>query len=340
MIVVRRIQNRFVLQLRIRPFQLRHNISRNERPQLARQMRLQAHGQFHRLELPRLRPLVQLIQIHSRHSDQLFRHIQLNPRRRFQLRRSVPPQIRPLRPPRVPHHIPSITRQIRTMNNQRRNRAMPRRLFEFVRPPPVIRQCLPFEKFLVRRLRLIHKQQRDLPFQIHALIVVPPILRRRNAKSHKHNRRINFRFFFLRLVVRHNFILILQRNLRPIRWRNRKSTLRARFHSNHRHFLKKRSFVSRGLQSEPFKLFCNPLRRRVATFLSRPAPFKLISRQFLHILANLLRLNFRLRRRKRTNRQTRSYTHHRKRNRHLPSHVLSQRQPTKFPAPLSPHIFL
>ena len=89
MIVVRGVENGFVVLVRLRASPHRQDVVRRERAHLAGNMRFQSHPQLHRPKIPRLCPFEQLVKVQPCHSNELLRHFLLNPRRRLQLRRAA-----------------------------------------------------------------------------------------------------------------------------------------------------------------------------------------------------------------------------------------------------------
>src|SRR6266568_3930404 len=156
------------------------------------------------------------------------------------------------------------------MNDQRRHRSAPCRLFELVSPSPVVRQRFPFEKIRIVRARFVHEQQRHLPMQIDILVIVPSILRRLDSVAHKHDRRVNIRCFRLALVIRHKLRQIFRLEGFPVRFGELEGGLRERLHSHHRHILEICPVVSRRLQTVERKLR-RDVRRRAARFRGLPA---------------------------------------------------------------------
>src|SRR5882672_2926606 len=112
-------------------------------------MRLQSNGQLQRFEIFHLRALKHFVQVQPDQPDESLRYVQLNPRSRLQLRRLIAIEVGALGPPRIAHHLPSVARQVRSMNDESSYGSPPRGLFELVRPPAVIRQRLTFEKVRV-----------------------------------------------------------------------------------------------------------------------------------------------------------------------------------------------
>ena len=91
---------------------------------------------------------------------------------------------------------PWIARRVRLMNDQRRDRAAPRRLFVLVRPAAVIGHGLAAElarDLLARRgleVRVIDQHDGDLAFEVDALEIVPAALRRGHAITDEDHRRV------------------------------------------------------------------------------------------------------------------------------------------------------
>ena len=86
------------------------------------------------------------------------------------------------------------------MNDERGNGAAPGGFLKFIGPPAVVGERLALEKLRIVRDGLADEQQRDFTLQVVALVVVPLIFRRRNAKADKHDRGIDVGGFGLPLV--------------------------------------------------------------------------------------------------------------------------------------------
>src|SRR5258707_11531076 len=87
------------------------------------------------------------------------------------------------------------------MNNERANSAMARGLFKFVSPPAVVSKRFAFKELGIVRDRLIHKEQRDFPFEVNALVIVPAVFRCGNSVANKNDRRVEIRGFRLAFVI-------------------------------------------------------------------------------------------------------------------------------------------
>ena len=177
------------------------------------------------------------------------------------------------------------------MNDQRSHCPAPRGLLKFVRPPAVVRQRLPLEKFRIVRNRLVDKQQRYLTFQVVALVIVPLVFRCSYSITDENHRRIHIRRLHLALVAGYKIVQIFQRHRLPACGHESECGSRQRFHAHHWHALKVGPCVGSRFQSVAFELRGNVVRSRVASLLSRAAPLERVARQVLHMLANLFRID-------------------------------------------------
>ncbi len=259
---------------------------------------------------------------------QLIRHIQLNPARRLQLRILVIPQIRLLTRIRVLHHLPAITCQVGSVNNQRAHRALPRRLFKLVRPPPVVRQRLAAKELRIIRRRIAHDAEDHLALHIHTRIVIPSELRRRHPIPDEHNRRIHIHARRQRPIAHCVVIAIrqvdrmqLDPNTRSmLRQKRHRRLLRNCLHPHKVHLLQIGPVIPARLQPIQCKLRRNILRRQLAAPQPRPASLQQIVRQKPHMRPNLLPINSRLSRlQRRRNRLRHQHTRDRKQG-HNSSH--------------------
>ncbi len=148
-----------------------------------------------------LRLLEHLVEVQTGHAHNLFCQVQLNPRGSLQLRRGVLLQVGTLGSPRIAHHFPAVTREVRAVNDQRRQCPAPRRLLELVGPPAVVGQRFALEKIGIIRGGFVHEEQRHLTVEVDALVIVPVILRSFDSVAHKHDGRIDVRYFCLALVA-------------------------------------------------------------------------------------------------------------------------------------------
>src|SRR5438067_4177997 len=71
------------------------------------------------------------------------------------------------------HDIPRIRGALRRVNQDRSRGALPGRLLELVRPPPIVSEDLAEEDGRIDESRIVDQHQQDFPAQIGALVVVP-----------------------------------------------------------------------------------------------------------------------------------------------------------------------
>src|SRR5262249_33890415 len=91
----------------------------------------------------------------------------------------------------VTDDIPSVAREVSTVNDQRSNGAHLRGMLKLISPAAVIGHALAAKELRIVRRWVVHDAENDLPFYIHALIVVPLVLRRGDTITHPDNRCID-----------------------------------------------------------------------------------------------------------------------------------------------------
>ena len=141
------------------------NVARSERVNGTDDVCLQIDRQWNRLEIARLRLLEKLVEIETCHGNQFAGDVLLNPGSGFEFRRAIELQERFFSAPGIAHHGPRIAGQIFAVNDQRGNRAAPRRLFKFVGPAAVVGERLALEKVRIVGNRLVDKEQCDFPLR-------------------------------------------------------------------------------------------------------------------------------------------------------------------------------
>src|SRR6266404_4816561 len=101
------------------------------------------------------------------------------------------------------------------------------------------------------------KEQRDFPFEVNALVIVPAVFRRTDAVTHKNDRSVEIRGFRLAFVIGDEIIEIFQSERFPVRWNQLERSVRQRFHANHRNVLKIAAVFGSRLQTVEFQLSGN-----------------------------------------------------------------------------------
>ena len=92
--------------------------------------------------------------------------------------------------------IPAITGCLCLVDHEGRDSAPARRFFEFVGPATIICHPTSTEEaadgmvFRHAKIWIIDQEQRDLPLQVYIAEIIPVPLRRADAKTHEHDRRI------------------------------------------------------------------------------------------------------------------------------------------------------
>src|SRR5450631_2085 len=91
MIVVGGVQYRFALELGVGARKHGDDVARDERPQFARDVRLQMYRQLYRFEVAGLRLGIEFVEIEAAHGREFLGYVELNPRRRLQFGSAVGP---------------------------------------------------------------------------------------------------------------------------------------------------------------------------------------------------------------------------------------------------------
>src|SRR5262249_19041220 len=159
-----------------------------------------------------------------------------------------------------------------SVNDQRRNGTATCRLFELVSPAAIIGKRFALERFWIIRNWLAHKKQSHFAAQVVILIVVPVVFWRLYSVAHEHDRRVDFRFLRLALVVGHEILEIFQRNLFTFCGDELERRLWQGLYVDHRYALKISSVFPCRLQSVQRKLRPDVFRSNVSAALPGSPP--------------------------------------------------------------------
>ncbi len=227
-------------------------------------VRREAHRQFPGLEFPRTRARQHVVEFQARRREQFARHVELYPRRGLELGVLIVGCVHLLVAPGTAHHAPPIAREIGAMNDQGADRALARRLFEFVGPTPVIGQRPRIEELGVFGRRLVHDDQHDLALDVHPLEVVPAILGCNDAVADEHDGRIDVHAVRLPLIAGHVVLAEFQLQRAAVLRVQGGGRCRQRVHAGELDFLQVAAVVARRLQAIQGELRGNVLRGDVA----------------------------------------------------------------------------
>ena len=256
-------------------------------------MRLQIYRQLDGLEVARLRLLKELVEIETAHRDQLARHFQLDPGRGFEFRCAVEFQKGLFAAPGIAHHGPRITSQIRAVNDERSDGAAARSFFKLVGPAAVVGERLALEEFRVVGDGLIHEEQRDLAFQVVALVIVPLKFGSGDAVADKNNGSIDVGGFGLELVGGDVIVELFQVQWGAIRKRQGKCGSGKCLHADHGHILEVGAVFASRVKAVALELRRDVVGGEISAFLASAAAFEFVAGQILHMGANLFRVNLR-----------------------------------------------
>ena len=257
---------------------------------------LQPYRQFNRFEARFASRIDGFIRVDAYPAEQLARDLHLDPASRLQCRKRIVLQIGFFYRLGVAHYLPAIAGQIGAMNNQYAHGTSARRFLVLVRPAPIVGQGLPFKEFFVLGRRLIDDHQQHFPLHVHALEVVPLILRRLNAIANKDNGRVNVRCRSAGLILGDVILAILQLDRSAILRLQRKAGLiLQRVHRQQRNLLEIRAVLACRLKSRQHELSSDILRSYFRSAQPRTPPFQQIVRKKANMGANLFRVNRRSR---------------------------------------------
>jgi len=149
--------------------------------------------QLHRLEVARLRLLLQCVEIQAGGLEQIHRDIALDPgfHRRMCVGRMVAHHVELGVGVGVGHGRPAVGGRCGLVDDQHAGRALAGGFLIFVGPAAVVGHRLAAEVAHAGfEVRIVDQHDGDLAFEVHALEVVPFALRRLHAVAHEHQRRI------------------------------------------------------------------------------------------------------------------------------------------------------
>gem|GEM_PF-5181714 len=173
--------------------QPRDHVVRGDDLRLHRVVGVQAFAlQFHRLELARLRLLLQRFEIQPGAFEQVHRQVALDPafQRRMRGLGIVADHVEHAVGVGTGDRGPAVGGRRGLVHDQHAGRALPRALLVLVGPAPVVGHALAVERALAGlEVRVVDQHHRDLALQVHALEVVPAAFRRLDPVADEHQRR-------------------------------------------------------------------------------------------------------------------------------------------------------
>jgi hypothetical protein len=193
---------------------------------------------------------------------------------------------------RILHDRPAITRQIRPVNDQHTECAATRCFFVFVGPATIVGEGLTLEEFFVAGGRLVDDDENDFAFHVGAGVIVPVVLRRVNAVSHKHNRRIEVCRRLAGFIFRHDLAAVSEFD----RLAARRHESEFRFvldgmHGDERHFLEVAAVIAGGFEAVESELRFDVFGGKLSTARAGSSAFEQIEREKAHMGANLFRID-------------------------------------------------
>jgi len=150
----------------------------------------------HRLEIARLRLLLQCLEVETSALEQVDRQIALDPRLDLRVLafRMIAHDVEHRARVRILHRGPAVGRRLGLVHDQDAGRALARGLLVLVGPAAVVGHCFAAEVAdAALEIRIVDQHDHDLAVQVDALEVIPLAFRSFHAITAEHQRQVRQR---------------------------------------------------------------------------------------------------------------------------------------------------